>query len=100
MLFSKSKRVFALVLQTESRHFQIHEDKANAHAGMPYCGVFQFALPASLPVFGRMAKGNSPYLWGVGRLCLSCRGSLEPRLDKCNDLRLFCFLTKFGTVPC
>lgn len=61
MLFLKSKRVFALVLQTESRHFQIHEDKANAHAGMLYCGVFQFALPASLPVFGCMAKGNSPF---------------------------------------
>jgi len=36
MLFLKSKRVFALVLQTESRHFHVHEGKANAHAGMPF----------------------------------------------------------------
>ena len=34
--------------------------------------------------------------WGVGRLRLSCIGIREPRLGKCNDLRLFCILTKFG----
>lgn len=27
-------------------------------------------------------------------------GNAEPRLGKCNDLRLFCFLTKNGMVPC
>lgn len=44
-------------------------------------------------------QGQQP-VWGVGRLRLSFRGSREPRMDKCNDTRLFCFLTKNGMVPC
>jgi hypothetical protein len=39
-------------------------------------------------------------VWGVGRLRLSFRGSREPRMDKCNDLRLFCILSKFGEDLC
>jgi len=61
MLFLKSKRVFALVLQTESRHFQIHEDKANAHAGMPFSAY----LGLSCQLFGWFTvvstNGNSPF---------------------------------------
>lgn len=51
------------------------------------------------PVFGRMAMGNSPF--GAWVVCVyRVEASLEPRVGKCNDLRLFCILTKFGTVPC
>ena len=70
----------------------------NAHAGMPFCGMFQFAVPTIQSVFDRMVRGQQPF-GGVGRLRLSFRGSLEPRSDKCNDLRpFFCFLKKV-TVP-
>lgn len=37
-----------------------------------------------------MNQGQQP-VWGVGRLRLSFLGFAEPRLDKCNDLRLFLF---------
>ena len=40
----------------------------NAHAGMPFCGVSQFAIPAFQLVFGRMAKGNSPF--GAWVVCI------------------------------
>ena len=90
-LFFKSKRVFALVLQTESRHFQILEDKANAHAGMPFCSVSRFVVTGFSTGLWSSDQGQQP-VWGVGRLRLSFRGSREPRMDKCNDLRLFCFL--------
>ena len=60
----------------------------NAHAGMPFCGVSQFAVPASQLVFGRIDQGQQPF-GGVGRLRLSFSGSLEPRLGKCNDSRPF-----------
>ena len=53
--------------------FQKNEDKANAHAGMPLCGVSRFAVPAFKSVFGRIAKEQQPF-WGVGRLCLSFLG--------------------------
>ena len=38
--------------------------------------------------------------WGVGRLCLSVIRHAQPHMDKCNDLRLFCILTKIGEVLC
>jgi len=44
-------------------------------------------------------QGQQPF-GGVGRLYLSSRGSREPRLGKCNDLRLFLYLYKIGTNPC
>ena len=44
-------------------------------------------------------QGQQPF-WGVGRLRLSFLGFAEPHLGKCNDLRLFCILTKFGEVLC
>ena len=53
--------------------FQKNEDKANAHAGMPLCGVSRFAVPAFKSVFGCMTKQQQPF-WGVGRLCLSFLG--------------------------
>ena len=69
------------------------EDKANAHAGMPFCGISRFVVLVSCWC------GQQPF-WGVGRLCLSVTGNAEPRLGKCNDSRLFCILTKFGEVLC
>ena len=53
--------------------FQKNEDKANAHAGMPLCGVSRFAVPAFKSVFGCMTKEQQPF-GGVGRLCLSFLG--------------------------
>ena len=72
-------------------NFNLYEDKANAHAGIPFCGVFQFAIPTSRSVFGRIGQGQQP-LWGVGRLRLSYKGCREPRFDKRDDSRLFCIL--------
>ena len=57
---------------------------------MPFCGMFQFAIPILKSVFGRIGQGQQPFR-GVGRLRLSFLGNAEPRLDKCNDLRLFRF---------
>ena len=64
---------------------------------MPFCGMFQFALPTIKSVFGRIDQGQQP-LWGVGRLCLSVIGSREPQDGKCNDSRPFLYsqkMTKF-----
>jgi hypothetical protein len=55
--------------------------------------MFQFVVPISWSVFGRMTEGQQPF-WGVGRLRLSSKGIREPQLGKCNDLRLFCILKK------
>ena len=63
-------------------------NKANAHAGMPFCGMLQFVVPTSWSVFGRVGQGQQP-VWGVGRLCLSFIRHAEPQGGKCNDLRLF-----------
>lgn len=38
------KKSLALVLYTKSRQFPKHEDKVNAHAGMPFFGVSRFAV--------------------------------------------------------
>ena len=78
--------------------FQITESKANAHAGMPFCGMLQFVIPTSWSVFGRIDQGQQP-VWGVGRLCLSVIRHAQPHMDKCNDSRLFCF-QKNGRVSC
>jgi hypothetical protein len=67
------------------------ENKVNAHAGMPFCGVSRFVVSAFF-----FADFRQQPVWGVGRLRLSVRGSLEPHLGKCNDLRLFCFLQKLA----
>ena len=61
----------------------MNEDKANAHAGMPFCGVSRFVVPVSC------WYGQQPFR-GVGRLRLSFIGIAEPHLDKCIDSRLFC----------
>ena len=47
--------------------FQIDENKANAHAGMPFFGVPRFVAPASC------WYGQQPF-GGVGRLRLSSIG--------------------------
>ena len=69
----------------------MNEDKANAHAGMPFCGVSRFVVPVLC------WYGQQPFR-GVGRLRLSFIGIAEPHLDKCIDSRLSCIfkeLTKF-----
>ena len=41
--------------------FQITEDKANAHAGMPFLRYASVCRTDFLSVFGRKTKGNSPF---------------------------------------
>ena len=60
----------------------MNEYKANAHAGMPLCGVSRIVVPVSC------WYGQQPFR-GVGRLRLSFIGIAEPHLDKCIDSRLF-----------
>jgi len=43
-LFFKGKKEFSSCSHIEICKFHVHEDKANAHAGMPFCGVSQFAV--------------------------------------------------------
>ena len=71
--------------------FHMNEDKANAHAGMPFRGVSRFVVPVSC------WHGQQPFR-GVGRLRLSFIGIAEPHLDKCIDSRLSCIFIKFGEV--
>ena len=60
----------------------------NAHAGMPFFGVSRFVVLAD-----KLVIGNSPF--GAWVVCVyRVKASLEPRMDKCIDLRLFCFHTK------
>lgn len=66
----------------------------NAHAGMPFYGMSRFVVSAFFADFRQQP------VWGVGRLRLSVRGSLEPHLGKCNDSCLFLFPYKIGEVPC
>ncbi|WP_295056717.1 hypothetical protein [uncultured Fibrobacter sp.] len=99
MLFLVRNREFSSCSLAEICKFHKNGDKANAHAGMPHCGMLQIVVSAIRLIFGRVDQGQQP-IWGVGRLCLSFLGNAEPRLEKRNDLRLFCILTKFGTVPC
>ena len=47
----------------------------------PNFGVLPFLLLKAI-LFPYLGK-----VWGVGRLCLPVRGSREPRLGKCSDLR-------------
>ena len=58
---------------------------------MPFCGVSRFVVTGFLTGSWLYNQGQQP-VWGVGRLYLSVRGIREPRVDKCNDLRLFCIL--------
>ena len=66
---------------------------------MPFCGVFQFAIPAFKSVFGRIDQGQQPFR-GVGRLLLSNIGVREPQLGKCSDSRPFLYLYKFDENLC
>ena len=78
--------------------FQKNEDKANAHAGMPLCGVSRFAVPAFKSVFGCMTKEQQPF-WGVGRLCLSFLGMHS--LTWINaTICAFLYSYKIGSVHC
>ena len=69
------------------------EDKANAHAGMPFCGVSQFCYIGSLAGIWLYSLGNSPL--GAWVVCVyQSVACLEPRLDKCDDLRPFLYPLK------
>ena len=71
----------------------------NAHAGKPFYGMLQFAVSAKSADYWSLTKGNSPF--GAWVVCVyRVEASLEPRVGKCNDLRLFCILTKIGEVLC
>jgi hypothetical protein len=71
--------------------FQIDEDKANAHAGMPFCGVSRFVVPVLC------WYGQQPFR-GVGRLCLSSIGMHSLTLVNATTRAFFVFsqnLAKF-----
>ena len=91
MLFLARNREFSSCPPCEISTISLNEDKANAHAGMPFCSVSRFVVTGFSTGLWSSDQGQQP-VWGVGRLRLSFRGSREPRMDKCNDLRLFCFL--------
>ncbi len=80
MLFLKKKSL-ALVLQTKSANFTL------PRARRTLTQVCRFVV-----YLGLLYK-QQPF-WGVGRLRLSVIGFAEPRLDKCNDSRLFCIHTE------
>jgi len=65
-LFLKRKRVSSCS-QSEIGKISITEDKANAHAGMPFSGISRFVVPVS------NWYGQQPFR-GVGRLRLSVIG--------------------------
>ena len=65
----------------------------NAHAGMPFCGRFQFAIPATQPVFGRCWP-RATALSGRGSFAFIVYGHAQPRLGKCSDSRPFCICAK------
>ena len=78
MLFLVRNREFSSCPLDEIYKFQMNGDKANAHAGVPFCGMLQIVVSAFWLIFGRIDQGQQPF-WGVGRLCLSfirhCRAS-------------------------
>ena len=78
MLFLVRNREFSSCPLDEICKFQMNGDKANAHTGMPFCGMLQIVVSAFGLIFGRIDQGQQPF-WGVGRLCLSfirhCRAS-------------------------
>ena len=113
MLFLERNREFCSCSRSEICKFQVQEDKADAHVdtfdepptAVPL-GVFrqtailvqQHEKNVSLRTPNRgeaisIQQCCRPFR-GVGRLRLSLRGSLEPHLGKCNDLRLFLYLYK------
>ena len=75
-------REFSSCSQSEMCKFQIDEDKADTHAGMPFFGVPQFAVQATA-------------LLGRGSFAFIVYRHAQPHFGKCNDLRLFCICTKF-----
>ena len=81
------KKEFCSCSHSEISKFHLHEDKANAHAGMSFYDMPRFAVPA----FGLVLTEwfwQQPF-WGVGRLRLSCKGFAEPQSGRCGDSRLF-----------
>ena len=87
------KKEFSSCSLSEISKFQKNGNKVNAHAGMPFCGISRFAMPASQLVFGHIDQGQQPF-GGVGRLRLSFLGFAEPHLGKCNDSRPFLYSDK------
>ena len=70
MLFLARNREFSSCSLAEICKFHKNRDKANAHAGMPHCGMLQIVVSAFGLIFGRIDQGQQP-VWGVGRLRLS-----------------------------
>lgn len=94
MLFLERNREFSSCSLREICKFQITEDKANAHAGMPFCGVSRFAISTFQSVFGFMTKGQQPF-WGVGRSRLSVIGMQSlTQVNRSEPAPLFCIHSK------
>ena len=89
----------ALVLYTKSANFYRTRTKRTLTQACRFAVCFSLLYQRLSLVFGRIGHGQQPF-WGVGRLCLSFLGNAEPRVDKCNDSRLFCISTKNDTILC
>ena len=81
------------------RNLQISQERGQGersrrHAVLRCASVCYAGFIAGLWPYG---QGQQP-LWGVGRLRLSFLGFAEPRLDKCNDLRLLLFPQKLAQI--
>ena len=70
MLILVRNREFSSCSLAEICKFHKNGNKANAHAGMPFCGMLQIVVSAIRLIFGRVDQGQQP-IWGVGRLRLS-----------------------------
>ena len=70
MLFLARNREFSSCPLYEISTISLNEDKANAHAGMPFCGVSRFVVTGFSTGSWSYGQGQQP-VWGVGRLCLS-----------------------------
>ena len=65
----------------------------NAHASMPFYGMFQFAVPTVQSVFGRMTEGNSPF--GAWVVCIyRVKALLSPVLVNATTRAFFCIQVK------
>jgi hypothetical protein len=92
-LFLESKKEFSSCSLDEMCKFLIDEDKANAHAGMPFCGISRFVVPIFLLALATALLGRGSFAFIVYR-------HAQPHLGKCNDSRPFFIHTKLGEDLC
>ncbi|MBQ7540325.1 MAG: hypothetical protein IJT13_04295, partial [Bacteroidaceae bacterium] len=74
MLFLKGKKEFSSCSLHEICKFLFTENKANAHAGMPFGGISQFVVSASWLILATALSGRGSFAFVGKRQCrASCR---------------------------